>query len=322
MPRSGVLTARIRAEAGRPLEAAARAVSDAIVARHGTAVLATIFYGSCLRPPARAADAVDAGAPDERILDFYAIVDRLRDANAGPLSALGNHVLPPNVFYIEVPLPQGRARCKYAVISLGQLQRLTGSTTLQNYFWGRFCQPVAVPFARDQAIGDRVVDAMAAACRSFVEASLSLMRGPFSSQQLWIEGFAESYRAELRAENAAARARLLYEADAVRYDAIAAAVLAERSDIESLGEGNYRFRADALQVHRSRWPLRRLLGKSLNALRIVKAAYTFTGGLDYLLWKIERHSGVRLAVGDWPRRHPVLCAPWLAWRAWRAGAFR
>jgi hypothetical protein len=57
-------------------------------------------------------------------------------------------------------------------------------------------------------------------------------------------------------------------------------------------------------------------------LRLAKGAFTFVGGVDYLLWKIERHSGVKTTVTAWQRRHPLLAAPGLAWRLYRRGAFR
>jgi hypothetical protein len=42
----------------------------------------------------------------------------------------------------------------------------------------------------------------------------------------------------------------------------------------------------------------------------------------YILWKIERHSGVKATATPWQRRHPLLAAPGLAWRLYRRGAFR
>ena len=59
--------------------------------------------------------------------------------------------------------------------------------------------------------------------------------------------------------------------------------------------------------------LRRINGKALSALRLMKAAFTFEGGADYLAWKIARHSGVEIELKAWlgrratqPRREPAL----------------
>jgi hypothetical protein len=57
-------------------------------------------------------------------------------------------------------------------------------------------------------------------------------------------------------------------------------------------------------------------------LRLVKAAGTFDDPLDYLLWKIERHSGIYIAPSERQRRYPLIFAWGLLWRLYRRGAFR
>jgi len=74
-------------------------------------------------------------------------------------------------------------------------------------------------------------------------------------------------------------------------------------------------RAAALRA----WARRRRLGRPLNVLRLLKAALTFDHALDYLVWKVERHSGVRLEVAPWERRFPLLAAPGLYCRLRRKG---
>ena len=49
----------------------------------------------------------------------------------------------------------------------------------------------------------------------------------------------------------------------------------------------------------SQWKKRRGQGKRLSVLRLIKAAFTFRGGADYLAWKIERHSGVEVKLTGW-----------------------
>jgi hypothetical protein len=70
------------------------------------------------------------------------------------------------------------------------------------------------------------------------------------------------------------------------------------------------------------WKLRSVQGKILSLLRLLKGAFTFTGGLDYLLWKIERHTGVAVEVPPRMRRHPIAALCVLSWRLYRKGAFR
>jgi hypothetical protein len=101
---------------------------------------------------------------------------------------------------------------------------------------------------------------------------------------------------------------------------LAAACIAK---VSATGQG-YRQRSTRASrvVARLSWAGRRLLGKSLNVARLVKAAFTFAGGVDYLLWKVERHSGVRIEPTPFLRRHPLLGIWGVAWRLWRRGAFR
>ena len=68
--------------------------------------------------------------------------------------------------------------------------------------------------------------------------------------------------------------------------------------------------------------LRRVAGKAVYFLQLVKAVFTFEGGVDYAIWKIERQSGVKLEASDFQRRHPLVAAWPLVWKAWRAGGLR
>ena len=70
------------------------------------------------------------------------------------------------------------------------------------------------------------------------------------------------------------------------------------------------------------WKFRHVLGKPLNFIRLMKSAYTFEGGVDYLIWKIERHSGVKVELTPWQRRHPILASPRVLWNLRKRGAIR
>jgi len=68
--------------------------------------------------------------------------------------------------------------------------------------------------------------------------------------------------------------------------------------------------------------LRRIQGKALSLLRLAKAVFTFRGGVDYILWKLERHSGVKIEASERVRRHPLIYGWGLAWRLYRQGILR
>ena len=87
---------------------------------------------------------------------------------------------------------------------------------------------------------------------------------------------------------------------------------------------SYRVRIPAWErcLSRLTWRLRFIQGKLLSALRLIKAMATFEGGVNYILWKIERHSGVTVDIEPRLRRRPLLAMWVLSWRLYRRGGFR
>jgi hypothetical protein len=57
-------------------------------------------------------------------------------------------------------------------------------------------------------------------------------------------------------------------------------------------------------------------------MRLIKATLTFEGGVDYIRWKIERHSGVTVDIEPQLKRHRFIAICVLAWRLYRKGGFR
>jgi hypothetical protein len=300
------LQAFVAAELAAPVGKPAMAMSDAVRSRHGDAVLAVLFYGSCLRRPET--QLVDS------LLDFYVLVDDYRAAYDKAWLAWANQALPPNVFYLEIKYGDATLRAKYAVISLKQFAHGTSSSASSVSLWARFCQPARLTWSRHEA----AAAAVAKACSEAVLTMLTSVQparpidiarvDPPQAVDLWTAGFRATYGAELRPEGSD-RAAHIVATDTDRYVTITRlglAVLAERGKA----------------VVPPSWRRQRFVGKLLNIARLIKGAFTFEGGLDYVLWKIARHSGVTVSVTDWQRRHPLLAAPGLAWRLYRRGAFR
>jgi hypothetical protein len=280
------------------------AVADAARRRHGPGIAAVLFYGSCLR------EADDLG----KIADLYLLADSYGQVHRGLAMRALNRLLPPNVYYIEAPFDGRTARAKYAILTLAQLERLVGPQTLQSYFWARFAQPTIVLWARAPTIRDRVVRALAQAVVTTASEARPLLDAPAASDDLWARAFCEAYRTELRAESPE-RAAALYEAFAERYDAITE-MLRERGGRAETASPRARRRAEG------RWRRRRVVGKALSVLRLIKSAFTFEDGAAYLAWKIRRHSGVSFELTPWQRRHPILASTTLFWKIYRAGGFR
>jgi hypothetical protein len=293
----------IAAEAAAPVAPAIEAVAAAARDRHGPGIVAVLFYGSCLR---------DKGEFD-KIADLYLLADSYRDVHRGPFMRGLNRLLPPNVYYIEAPFEGRTVRAKYAIVTLVQFERLVRCRTLQSYFWARFAQPTVVLWAREEAIRERVIRALADAVMTTAAATGPLLEASASREPLWARAFREAYGTELRAE-APERGVALYEVFADRYDAITRI-------LDPAATGLSRSPKDRLRAERT-WRRRRILGKTLSVLRLMKSAFTFQDGAAYLMWKIKRHSGVSIELTPWQRRHPILASGTLFWKIYRAGGFR
>jgi len=295
------LTALIAQELAQPVPAAVRTMADAVRARHAGAALGVLFYGSCLRKP----ETLLA----DSLLDFYLLVDDYRLAYRSALAALANKLLPPNVFYLEAQHEGTTLRCKYAAISLAQFREGMSRTADNVSLWARFSQQSRLVWSRDAATLQPVAAACAEAVLTMLSNALPLVGTSASAETVWQRGFEETYRAEVRSEGTSHAVELV-NADLERYRrayAVARQAIGSSTSAEACAAA---------------WRRRRRTSKLLNFARLVKATFTFDGALDYVLWKVKRHSGVVVPVTDWQRRHPLLSAPVLAWRLYRRGAFR
>ena len=141
---------------------------------------------------------------------------------------------------------------------------------------------------------------------------------------MWSRGLALTYACEFRSEPPG-HAEKLYSYWPDHYRSITDELASGGLGYEPGTDGEHfhnTVAAGSRRLSAAGWFLRRLQGKLLSTLRILKAALTFDGALDYLLWKIRRHSGVYIAPTERQRRFPLLFAWPLLWRLWRRGAFR
>lgn len=309
------LTKVVRQWSQRQAPAEVVALAETARRRHG-GVAAVLFYGSCMR----------SNRFDEGIVDLYLLVDDYRGAFDSRLQALLNRLLPPNVFYLEAPWEGKTVRAKYAVLTL---EDFAGGTQrwFHSYIWGRFAQPCGLVHVRTATDAARIQEALAGAVRTFVRRALPQAPDPFTVRDLWSTGLSLSYRCELRSEDHAKTVRLFDAApdyfEAVTPEALRTCGLA----VETLAGGGptrYRLRISPRERKRNSlaWRLRRLQGKALSVLRLLKAILTFENGVEYILWKIERHSGVRIESSTTLRRFPLLALCVTFWRLFRRGAFR
>lgn len=307
-----VIRTAIDAETSRPVPAGVQRMATAVRERFGAAVAGIIFYGSCLR----------AGTT-EGVLDFYVIVDSYEAAYGSGLLALGNRLVPPNVFHLKAMHGDADLRAKVAVLSRGDFDCLTRPDSRQTSVWARFCQPTGIVYARDEAMRGELVDKLSQAVVTAIGSVAPLLPADLSPAELWTQLFAHTFGAEFRTERGD-RPAVIYGFDPARYDQLTRPVLVAAGIAFREADGRLRLEIAPREREAARrgWRAKVRRGKSLTLLRLVKAVYTFDGGVDYLIWKAERHSGRRIDVSAFARAHPILCAPVVFWRAWRQGVFR
>ncbi|MDP9086157.1 MAG: hypothetical protein M3N02_05250, partial [Pseudomonadota bacterium] len=147
------------------------------------------------------------------------------------------------------------------------------------------------------------VAAIARATPTLLGAALPSVGHLDDELDLWRQAFAMTYSAELRAERDT-RGISVVDADPDRYRRFTAPALA------------------AAVRASSGWTRRRLEGKALSVVRLAKASATYAGGVDYIIWKINRHAGTAIQVKPWQRKHPLLAAISLLPQLLRSGAIR
>jgi hypothetical protein len=277
----------VAAELAEPVDPRVAAMAAAVAAQHGEASRAVLFYGSCLREKQL----------DGLMLDFYLIVSDYRAAYDRRWLATANRLIPPNVF----PFAHEGLSAKYAVLSEADFARECGVQARSVSVWARFAQPSRLVWAADEQASATAVDAVARAAPTLFALTPAERDDPLA---VFREGFRLTYGAELRAERKT-KGSSIVDAEPERYRRFGAAV-----------------RAAAPEPRGGSWRWRQRKGKALSVVRLAKASFTFAGGIDYLAWKISRHSGVPIAIRPWQRRWPLVAAFTLLPRLLKKGAIR
>lgn len=311
MKRAGeALRALVAEELKQPVDPAVAAMAAAIAARHPGA-RTVLYYGSTLREAQR----------DGLMLDFYLIVSNYEQALGKSWLATANRLLPPNVF----PFEHKGLVAKYAILSEVDFARLASPKTRNVSVWARFAQPSRLAWTADRQAAETAIDAVAQAAPTLLDAARPCLADSIDPIDLWRQAFALTYAAELRAERKG-RAGSVVDAEPNRYraftaPALEAAGLAWHPVNDRLVFDRPISSAERAQGKRA-WARRRREGKALTLLRLAKASATYAGGIDYLAWKISRHSGQPIAIRPWQRKWPILGAITLLPRLIFRGAVR
>lgn len=309
------LAGLVARELGEEAPPTARALANAI-RREREGVASILFYGSCLR-----------GKTDEGVFDFYVLVDDYHDTYDSNLLALGNAVLPPNVFYIETEFESRTLRAKYAVLSTPDFERAVGLECVHPYIWARFAQPALLVYQRDDAARDHAIRCAAQAVVTLVQRLIVFLPSSgrvqrFSLSALWQQAFARTYGAERRAESAETISSI-YESAPERYDRAAESAFGVLQSVGWIERASARGGGTAFEIEMSplrrclmrwRWHLSRPIARTLSIGRLLKTAFTFGDWVPYAIWKMERHTGEPIELTKRQREHPLIFAWPVIWK--------
>lgn len=285
------------------------------VARDSGAVCAMLLYGSGLWQ----------GVEEDTVWDMHVLVDTYKGFNDKIWHRMAGSVIAPNVYYFEFPSGGRTWRCKCNVMRMDQFQKSARGHCLTPHIWARFSQPCYLSYARSQKDRERILTALGHCVVTFQKFALPFCEAQeISSKDLWTAGFQKTYGMELRSERQD-RIEKLYQARAGQYEArTGAAVQDGLLSLTPLAKDRYKV---DLSPTRTGWRrishVMSLPFKKMAAIfRIIKSSTTFDGGVDYALWKVERHSGITVEVTEFQRKHPLIGGWPVLWKLWRKGALK
>lgn len=294
------LEGRIGAGLARQVEPEVAAFADRLVddGLVDGGALGVLFYGSNLRTGSL-----------EGVLDFYVLT-------RGPVQS----GIWPRVSYHEWTTGGATLRAKVATMTLATFAAAAAGRLLDTTIWARFVQPSAMAWSRDEDASRAITAAVAQAARTAARLAVALGPPSGTPDAYWRALFRATYAAEFRVEQAGREDSIL-AANRAHFDGLLSLAL-EAEGIAFAPEGDDaiipRMRPERRLELQRWWAHRRRLGKPYNLVRLVRASTTFEGAARYGAWKIERHTGVHVALTPWREKHPVLAAPAVLWQVWRS----
>ncbi len=293
------MTGNLEARIASALDAAVEPAVASIAAELGgeARARAVLFYGSNLRTRSL-----------EGVLDFYVLLP-------GPQ----RERIWPRVSYRELDREGTTLRAKIATMALETFARAAGGQSRDTTIWARFVQPSALVWTGDEAARGEIVEAIAGAAQTAARLAAALGPERGRAEDFWRALFRATYAAEFRVEKAGREGDIL-SVNAAHFDGLLPLAW-KAAGIEFDQDGD--LLAPRLSTVERRsvlawWRTRARLGKPLNLLRLTKASTTFEGAAAYAAWKIERHTGMQVELTPWRERHPVLAAPGILYKVWRA----
>lgn len=257
---------------------------EVILPKWGNGVMAALFYGSCLR----------TGVFFNNVVDFYLIVDDLKVYKSS-FFALLNKLLPPNVFYVEVPFNGNMLRAKYGIFTLVQFKKMASKNAFHPYLWSRLVQPMRIVYSQNIKVEDEIIRSVYTSTATLITNVVPLLKGRFGIRELWLKAFSLTYKTEIRPEQKGNIVNL-YTDNEEFLDFLADQVL----DLlpypieETKSDTNNYYSIMITQYIRYisiiKWFFRIVYGKILSPARLLKSLFTFENALSYGFYKLSKHT--------------------------------
>lgn len=259
------------------------------------------------------------------LLDFYVVCDRLSDwYEQDSFKKIANYCLPPNIEYYEWTNTANPLRAKVAILSIDQLKKALSLSSMDTTMWARFCQPVKILWWKDEGARNALTDCLVKAVDTAVWWAATLGPEQGTAETYWCSLFRHTYDAELRVESQN-RPMLILE-NREDYFTQLLTFGWKHCGISFVKKEDHRLQPVLSKQQRElagkQWMIRKRIGRPLNILRLIKAAFTFTGGAQYIAWKINRHRNIHLQLSNFQKRHPIINAPWILFKLYRQGLFK
>jgi predicted nucleotidyltransferase len=279
----------------------------------GDSVRGIVFFGS-RKTGAAARDAWSAYDLFVITRDYGSFYARLAAAGhlrrSPALVAALNRWLPPNQVSLHVTDPEGTAlHAKCAVIAESAFLRDTAVDGRRDHFCaGRLFQPTEIVYSADA----RTRDALLAALASAHVATLGWIR-PWLPERFDAEAYCRtllsvSLSREIRPEPSG-RAEALWVAQEAYLRPVYATLLrtwAAEGQLAAEGQDCFRIAAPVTDAERRGASAYFRRSKRRATLRWAKYVVTFEDWLDYIVKKVERHTGETIALTARERRWPLV----------------
>lgn len=263
-------------------------------------LISVILYGSCLHPSTRKPTSSH---------DFFIILDSYRSALPNYFHTLLNHILPPNVYYIQLKEGKGVIEAKYNTITLKDMERETSLSAGSLFTLGRFGKRLGILYIKS-GYEERIIDCIYNAMLTNAYLTLALVKNEFTLDEFINTLLALSYAGEVRIERDTKTQELFY-ASKDYYQHVYSKILKEFAiHIRNINVGGESYKLNITPEEISVWKNRvdNFIKRSrrLSVLRWPKSIYTFGNYVDYLILKVERSKGIKIELTKLERRFPLI----------------